>query len=259
MNENELMLSYLPFGLTDETFAANGTKVLETFETPHIARVGHSSMLSAFLCCFFFMLWTQASAQRPGASDGLYYGFKTTFSTQRFAFESDIPEINGLHSKFDGCSIGVVAGNRALRASATFFGFYLSADDVPRSIGLITSDAAVSLFPFPLINLNPRVQPYFFTGLSLARLKFYGHYLQQDSTNTINYSAPEPYLGKRKTLSVFFGGGIDYRFQEYELLHLFIDASISKPIHALSDPTFEKTSFRSAVSIQIGVAFGSKY
>lgn len=258
MDENELMLSHLPFGLTDETFAANVAKVLETFETPPIARVRHSSMFSAFLCCFLFMVWTQASAQRSGASDK-YFGFKTTFGTQWIAFKSDIPEINGLHSKFNGCSIGAVAENRALSASVTFFGLYYSGDDVPRTINLITSDAAVSLFPFPLINLNPRVQPYFFAGLSLARLKFYGHYMQQDSTNTINYSAPEPLLGRRKTLSVLFGGGIDYRFQEYELLHLFIDASISKPIHAIADPTFEKTSFRRTASIQIGVVFGSKY
>jgi hypothetical protein len=204
----------------------------------------------------WLVLLSLTSAGQPPKQEH-HVGFKTTFGQTAFKLSSDIDEINEIHAQFNGGTIGFIKGNEVLRGAITVAGFYYSADNVPRTIDLIYSDATLSFFPLALSQSRSRVQPYISSGMSLSRLKFFGHYLHQDQTQQINYSAPEPYLGKQRSLSALVAVGLEYRFPAYEFLNLFLEASASKPFLSTGDQSFQNTSILRPGSIHIGVAFGS--
>jgi hypothetical protein len=186
-----------------------------------------------------------------------HVGFKTTFGLTAFKLFSDIEEINEIHAQFNGGSIGFFKGNQVVRGAINVAGFYYSADNVARTIDLIYSDATLSFFPLAIPYSGSRVQPYVSSGIAVSRLKFFGHYLHKDPAQPINYSAPEPYLGKHRSLSVLLAVGVEYRFPQYDFLTVFLEASASKPFLATADQSFQKTSSLNAGAIHIGVAFGS--
>lgn len=186
-----------------------------------------------------------------------YVGFKTSFGSQNFNLVSDVEEIHGLRASFTGGSIGVVNGNEIIRGAFNVAGFYYSSDNTPRTIDLVYSDVTLSFYPLGFTNRNFQLQPYVSAGLALSRLKFYGHYASQDPTKRINYSAPEPYLGKQKTFSALLSVGFEYRFPAYEFLSVFAEATVSRPFAGSADRLFQKTSIDNVTAIHIGVAFGS--
>jgi hypothetical protein len=184
-------------------------------------------------------------------------GFKTTFGLNAFKLFSDIEEINGIHAQFTGGSIGVFKGNEVVRGAINVAGFYYSGDNVSRTIDMVYSDATLSFFPLARSHSGSRLQPYISSGMSLSRLKFFGHYLHEDPAKPINYSAPEPYLGKHRSLSALAAVGVEYRFPAYNFLTVFLEASSSKPFLSTADQSFQNTSITSPGAIHIGVAFGS--
>lgn len=213
----------------------------------------HSVRVPLFVLILCVSLTSAAQSGNNESSQGL----KATFGVHSLRLNSDVPQLNGLSAKFNGGSVGVVKGNRFFRAGLTIAGFYYSTDNVPRTIELVYSDATVSFYPFAFSKKNFRIQPYLSTGFALSRLKFYGHYLLDEPSGRINYSAEEPYIGKQRTLSTMLQCGIEYRFMEFEFLTLFAECTMVNPLTASADQLFEKTSIRNASSFQVGVAFGS--
>lgn len=186
-----------------------------------------------------------------------YKGFKTTFGVHALTLKSNVPELSGLQANFNGGSFGIVKGNEFVRAGLNVAGFFYSSDNVPRSIDLVYSDATINFYPLAFLGRNFRLQPYLASGLALSRLKFYGHYLPQEPSKPINYSAPEPYIGKQRTLSAMLQCGLEYRFPEYEFLTVFTECTLQRPVASSADDMFEKTSIHNVASFQVGVAFGS--
>lgn len=186
-----------------------------------------------------------------------YQGFKAAFGVHALNLNSRVPQLKGLHAKFDGGSVGVVKGNKFVRAGLTAAGFFYSTDHVPQTIDLIYSDATVSFFPMAFARRHFRVQPYLSSGVSLSRLRFYGHYLSQDPSKPVNYSASEPYLGKQRTVSAVIQFGLEYRLPQYEFLTLFAEGTLLRPITSQADQVFEGTSVHHVTSFQIGMAFGT--
>ena len=196
------------------------------------------------------------SAAQPADNES-YKGFKVSFGAHALKVNSNVPEIDQLPAKFDGGSVGIVKGNRFVRAGLTLAGFYYSTDNTPRTIDLVYSDATVNFYPLAFSKKNFRIQPYLASGLALSRMKFYGHYLPQEPSKPINYSAPEPYIGKQRTLSILVQVGLEYRFPEYEFLTVFTDCTLLRPLTSSADAMFEKTLMHNVASFQVGVAFGS--
>ena len=186
-----------------------------------------------------------------------YNGFKASFGVHALKVQSNVRELSELPAKFDGGSVGVVTGNRFVRAGLTVAGFYYSTAKVSRTIDLVYSDATINFYPLAFSQKNFRLQPYLASGLAVSRLKFYGHYLPEEPAKPINYSAPEPYIGKQRTLSAMFQFGLEYRFPQYEFLTVFTDCTLLRPVASNADAMFEKTTMHKAASFQVGVAFGS--
>ncbi|HEY0653010.1 MAG TPA: hypothetical protein VGD65_07775 [Chryseosolibacter sp.] len=205
---------------------------------------------------FFLILLVSLNTAAQHVNES-YKGFKVTFGTHALKVRSDVPELNQLPAKFDGGSIGVVKGNKFVRAGLTVAGFYYSTDNVPRTIDLVYSDATIHFYPLAFSKKDFPIQPYLASGLALSRLKFYGHYLPQEPSKPINYSAPEPYIGKQRTISAMFQVGLEYRFPSYEFLTVFTECTLLRPLASSADAMFEKTSVHKIASLQVGVAFGS--
>jgi hypothetical protein len=210
--------------------------------------------VGVFLLLLISLVSLNSSAQEVNES---YKGFKASFGVHAIALNSNVPQLNGLQTKFDGGSVGVVKGNKFVRVGLTVAGFYYSTAKVPRTIDLVYSDATVNFYPLAFSKKDFRIQPYLASGLALSRLKFFGHYLPQEPSKPINYSAPEPYIGKQRTLSTMLQFGLEYRFPEYEFLTVFTECTLLKTLTSSADEMFEKTSMQNAASLQVGVAFGS--
>ncbi len=195
-----------------------------------------------------------SSAQTVNES---YKGFKASFGAHALTLDSNVPQLEELPAIFNGGSFGMVKGNKFVRAGLTVAGFYYSADNVSRTIDLVYSDATANFYPLAFSKKNFRLQPYLGSGLALSRLKFYGHYLPQEPSKPINYSAPEPYIGKQRTVSAMFQLGLEYRFPGYEFLTVFTECTLLRPLASSADAMFEKTSIHNVGSFQVGVAFGS--
>jgi hypothetical protein len=211
---------------------------------------------SVSLSLLFIILLPSLKSSAQTVSES-YKGFKAAFGVHALKVNSNVPELSQISAKFDGGSVGVVKGNKFVRAGLTVAGFYYSGDNVPRTIDLVYSDATVNFYPLAFSKKDFRIQPYIASGLALSRFKFYGHYLPQEPSKPINYSAPEPYIGKQRTISAMLQCGLEYRFPEYEFLTFFTECTLLKPITSTADVMFEKTSIHNVASFQVGIAFGS--
>jgi hypothetical protein len=208
-----------------------------------------------FLFTWLVLLTLTCAGQPPKQEQ--HVGFKTSFGVNTFKLLSDVEEINDIHAQFNGGSIGFFKGNEVLRGAINLAGFYYSADNVARTIDLIYSDATLSFFPLALSRSRSRIQPYVSSGISLSRLKFFGHYLHHDPSQPVNYSAPEPYLGKHKNWSALASVGIEYRSPAHDFLTFFVEASVAKAFLSDADQPFQNTSISTPAAIHIGVAFGT--
>lgn len=208
------------------------------------------------LFLFLFLCLSSISGAQPATLES-YKGFKVSFGAYALKVNSNVPELNQLPARFDGGGVGVVKGNKFVRAGLTVAGFYYSTANTPRTIDLVYSDATLNFYPLGFSATNFRLQPYLGSGLALLRTKFYGHYFPQEPSKPINYSAPEPYIGKQRTLSATVQLGLEYRFPGYEFLTVFTDCTLLRPLASSADIMFEKTSIHNAATFQLGVAFGS--
>ncbi|HEY0743935.1 MAG TPA: hypothetical protein VGD40_20860 [Chryseosolibacter sp.] len=211
---------------------------------------------SVAVSLLFLVLLASANSFAQATNDS-YKGVKVSFGVHALALNSNIQQLSGLPAKFNGGSFGIIKGNKFVRAGLTAAGFFYSSDNVPRTIDLVYSDATVNFYPLAFFKKDFRLQPYLGSGLALSRLKFYGHYLPQEPSKPINYSAPEPYIGKQRTLSAMLQLGLEYRFPDYEFLTVFTECTMQRPITSSADAMFGKTSMHNAASFQVGVAFGS--
>jgi hypothetical protein len=210
----------------------------------------------AVVLCSLLLLALASMAQPISREQNI--GFKTTFGAHTSMLFSDIEEINQTRAQFQGGSIGIFKGSEVFRYAVSVAGFYYSADNMARTVDLVYSDATLSFFPLAVSNRNSRIQPYVSSGVGLSRLKFYGHYLKEDPGQPINYSAPEPYLGKHRSLSALLTVGLEYRIPAYNFVTIFAEVAASKPFLSTADPAFQNTSVVNARAVHIGIAFGSK-
>lgn len=99
---------------------------------------------------------------------------------------------------------------------------------------------------------------YVSSGVSMDKIKFYGHYLKEDEQ--VNYSdVREPYLGKLSQLNASVGIGFEYRLPNVDFVHLFAEGRYGIPIQtASSTKAFANTTIKNFTSISVGVSFGRK-
>jgi hypothetical protein len=187
-----------------------------------------------------------------------YIGFEGTFGVRSFTIKSDVPEVNHLQVVEEGGSAGIVIGNNVFKASARILGFYYSISSVPRTIDLFESEMVVQYYPLQRLLRSSGMKVYVSSGVSMDKIKFYGHYLKQDEP--INYSdIREPYLGKLSQLNASVGIGFEYRLPNVDFVHLFAEGRYGIPIQSTSSTkAFANTTIKNFTSISVGVSFGRK-
>jgi hypothetical protein len=211
-----------------------------------------------FIVAVFLVLGTYSCTVQAQSfkKNDRYFGLEGTFGIKSFNIKSDIPELNKMQVIAEGGSAGIVIGNEVIKINARILGFYYSTLNVPRTIDLFESEVLLNYYPVK--NSLSGITMYLTSGVSVDKIKFYGHYLKKDEQ--VNYSdIREPYLGGILQVNASVGIGLEYRLPNVDFVHLFAEGRYGIPLQvASSGKAFENTTVNNFTSFSLGVSFGSK-
>jgi len=212
-------------------------------------------VLFIFLTAGIYSCAAQGQSFRPFK----YMGFEGTFGARSFKINSSITQLNQMAVLGQGGTLGLVFGNDILRTKVRAAGFYYSSSSTPRTIDLFESEALLNFYPLEYFRrYENALDIYLIGGVGIDNIKFYGHYLSED-TQKVNYSTnDEPYLGKLSQINLTGGLGLEYQLTiNDDFVHLFAEAKYGRALHSSADRVaFENTSIKDFSSINIGVSFG---
>jgi hypothetical protein len=190
-----------------------------------------------------------------------FMGLEGMFGVRSFTLKSNIDELNGLRVTEEGGSAGVTMGNAFYKVNARLLGFYYSASHVSRTVDMFEVETTLNVYPLQLLkNYRSAFNVYLSGGLTMDKVKFFGHYLYADKAD-VNYSdIREPYLGKITHVLGTAGVGVEYRLPRFDFVHLFAEARMGMPIQKINHGNaFEQTAMRDYTAISIGVSFGKLF
>lgn len=222
----------------------------------------HDNLIKfAFLVILILILIfhsTMVSAQAFRSGERPYKGLVAGFGTRATTLSSNIEQIHQSRLHLAGGQVGLMYGNRFLRAKAHVLGYYSSTGNTTGTTDLYTSNAALNFYPLSLISGNTfLITPYITGSLDYDRYKFFGFYINQEP-GTINYSQGEaPYLGKIKQVNATLGLGVEVQLKDdLDFVHIFSEIRYGKNLSAQTDPAFSATSIADQTQVAVGVSFG---
>jgi hypothetical protein len=195
------------------------------------------------------------------STKGNYVGLEGTYGVRSFTIKSDIAELNNLNVLEEGGSAGFVMGNPFIRLNTRAVGFYYSAASTSRTIDMFEIETTVNFYPLQFLKNYSSPFNFFITGgLTMDKIKFFGHYLSIDKSN-INYSnTREPYLGSISQINATGGLGVEYRVPNVNFVTLFGEARYGVPIQTVTKGGyFENTTIQNYMALCVGVSFGKGY
>ena len=215
-------------------------------------------VLVLFITLILQVMVSQAQSFRAGQRN-LYQGLIASFGTRSVEVSSDMSKLNGTNLMATGGQVGVTFGNQVLRTKIGILGYYSSAGTTPGTTDLYESNASVNFYPLALFNgSNCLVQPYFTTGISYDRFKFFGYYINREPGLT-NYSQSEaPFLGKIKQVNGTVGMGLELKLRDqFDFINVFSEAKYGYNLSQnASDNAFNNTTLMNQVQVVLGVSFG---
>jgi hypothetical protein len=186
------------------------------------------------------------------------YGIEVSVASPHFVLHSNIAQLNGLRTSCTGFNVGGVMTNGFSKIKVTA-GMSSSNGNVPYAVDLIRGGASWNVY---LLRIGGQrkvhaLEPYLTLGASLMRMKYYGTYLDPNSTN--NYSTDNlPYLGKSDYISIGIGAGVEYQLENESLkfIHLFAQTGYGVMSKSLSsDKAFSQTVSSGKLSFSMGINF----
>lgn len=205
-----------------------------------------------------------ASGHVPADSTGekganpVYLGYELGVGTATYTLKSDLTQLNNLRVGNLGFIVGGVVANEfgKLKGNA---GFYYSDASVPYSFDLFTARLSANVYLLRLGGAQYHtVEPYFVGSIAQQHIKFYGSYLDQNSTH--NYSvSEEQFLGREITTQVNAGFGAEYQLESDQgnFIHLFAEVTYGVPVAKRSTrEVFNRTHIINPVAISVGICFG---
>src|SRR6185369_14742071 len=111
------------------------------------------------------------------------YGIEVSMTSPHFVLHSNITQLDGLRTSCTGFNLGGVMTNGFSKIKVTM-GMSSSNGNVPYAVDLIRGGASWNVYLLRL-NGNKKVhalEPYLTLGASLMRMKYYGTYLDPNST-----------------------------------------------------------------------------
>jgi hypothetical protein len=188
-----------------------------------------------------------------------HIGLRAGFGTALLRLNSDIPELNKKLALQSGGQIGLVAGNKIVKASIGLLGYYSSDRKIAGTIDLYKTNASINFYPLAFISKKEfRVQPYFTGTVAYDRFKFYGYYLNNDNGKVNCSSAEAPYLGAIKQINSTIGGGIELRIMErHDFVHFFSEVRFAHNLaNSSNNAQFSQTTILNKMQITAGLSFG---
>jgi hypothetical protein len=195
------------------------------------------------------------------SSRGNHVGLEGTYGVRSFTIKSDIPELNNLSVLEEGGSVGFVMGTPFIRLNTRAIGLYYSAARTSRTIDMFEIETTVNFYPLQLLKKYSLPVNFFITGgLTMDKIKFFGHYLAEDESN-INYSnIREPYLGSISQINATGGLGVEYRVPNVNFVTLFSEVRFGLPIQTVTKGGhFENTTIQDYTAVCVGVSFGKGF
>ena len=214
---------------------------------------------AAILALIMLLVGVHACSAQISRKEHYYFGFEGNLGVKAFNLQSNIAALNNLQVLEEGGTLGVVVGNKHVRARIQAAGFYYSASRVAQTVNLVESAALFNIYPLELFNKKGRrfVDLYLTGGVSYSRMKFFGYYLNEEKAN-INYSSSEaPYLGRALMSNAVYGGGIELAIPNTEWFRVFAECLVAVPLRQRSDPAFATTTAQMVQTFSIGLSFGS--
>jgi hypothetical protein len=213
-------------------------------------------MVALIVAMSIYVSFAEAQSSR-----GNHVGLEGTFGVRAFTIKSDIPELSNLKVLEEGGSAGFVMGTPFIKLNTRAVGFYYSAASTSRTIDMFEIETTVNFYPLQLLkNYSSPINFFITGGLTMDKIKFFGHYLSADESN-INYSnIREPYLGSITQINATGGFGVEYKMPNVNFVTLFSEVRVGLPIQTVTKGGhFENTSIQDYTAVCIGVSFGKGF